>query len=67
VGLQRRHDAPPPFLKLPLKPGTKLSSVQADQGRLILHLQDTKTEEILVIDLKSGWQQQRIILSPEEE
>lgn len=66
VGLQRRMDAPPPFVNLPMKPGTQLINVLVDQGRLILHLQDANTHELVVVDLASGWQQQRIILAPQQ-
>jgi hypothetical protein len=67
MGLQRQIDSPVPLMNLPLKPGTQLTNILADQGRLILHLRAGGTDELVVIDLASGWQQQRIILTPPQQ
>lgn len=66
VTVQRQIDAPMPLMHLPLKPGMQISSVLADQGRLIVHLHGANGDELVVIDLASGWQQQRIIVSPQQ-
>lgn len=64
--LQKPVDSPVPLLNLPLKPGMQVSNVLADQGRLILHLHGPNSDEVVVIDLASGWQQQRITFSPQQ-
>lgn len=63
---QSSTGVPLPLLNAPLKPGTQVSSVLADQGRLIVHLRGTGNDEILIFDLATGWQQQRIIFAPQQ-
>jgi hypothetical protein len=58
--------SPLPLLNAPLKPGMQVGSVLADQGRLIVHLHGSGNDEILIFDLASGWQQQRIIFAPQQ-
>ncbi len=58
--LQQRLGAPLPLLNVPLRPGAEILSVLADQGRLIVHLREPAGHEIIVIDLATGWTQQRI-------
>lgn len=51
-------------LLLPVEPGAELRSVQADGGRLILHLYKNGGGEIAVIDIATGREIQRIALTP---
>jgi hypothetical protein len=61
---QAQTSAPLPFLNIPLKHDAKVANVMADQGRLIVHTHGEKGDEIYVIDLATGWQQQRIMIAP---
>lgn len=49
-----------------VKPGTEITQILADQGRLILHLRHAGGNEIAVVDLASGQEVQRIRLVPQE-
>lgn len=53
-----------PQLNLPLKAGMQVANVLADQGRVIVHLRGAGSDEIMVIDLTNGGQQQRFTLAP---
>ncbi len=53
-------------INLPVKPGTEIRQILADQGRLILHLSYAGGAEIAVIDLATGREVQRIRLVPKE-
>ena len=53
-------------ITLPVKPGTEIRQILADQGRLILHLSYAGGAEIAVIDLATGREVQRIRLAPQE-
>jgi hypothetical protein len=60
---QGQTSAPLPFLKIPLKHDSKVVNVMTTQGRLVVHTRGEKGDEIFVIDLATGWQQQRIMIS----
>jgi hypothetical protein len=60
---QRQTSVPVPFLKIPLKHDAKVANVMTDQGRLIVHTHGERGDEIFVIDLATGWQQQRIMIA----
>jgi hypothetical protein len=63
--LQQRLGAPLPLLNVPLRPGTQVVNVLADQGRLIVHLREPAGDEIVIVDLTTGWTQQRITFRPQ--
>ncbi len=63
--LQQRLGAPLPLLNVPLRPGSQIVNVLADQGRLIVHLREPAGDEIVVVDLTTGWTQQRITFRPQ--
>lgn len=63
--LQQRLGAPVPLLNVPLRPGAQILDVLADQGRLIVHLREPAGDEIVIIDLTTGWTQQRITFRPQ--
>ncbi|MEJ2118224.1 MAG: hypothetical protein P8Y67_07160 [Alphaproteobacteria bacterium] len=52
-----------PLMGIPLKHGAQVKNVMADHGKLVVHLHGEKGDEIYVIDLATGWQQQRIVIS----
>ena len=60
---QGQTSAPLPLLNIPLKSDAKVANVMTDQGRLIVHTRGEKGDEIFVIDLATGWQQQRIMIA----
>jgi hypothetical protein len=60
---QGQTSAPMPFLKIPLKQDAKVANVMTEQGRLIVHTHGEGGDEIFVIDLATGWQQQRILIA----
>jgi hypothetical protein len=64
AAIQRQLDAPVPLVNLPMKPGMQVNNVLVDQGRLIVHMRGQGGDEIVIIDLASGWQQQRITIAP---
>ncbi len=55
---------PPALLEFPIEPGAAVTSVMAEQGRLIIHLRKPGGDEIMIIDLASGREIQRIRLTP---
>jgi hypothetical protein len=61
---QGQTAAPLPLLNIPLKNDAKVVNVMTEQGRLIVHTHGEMGDEIYVIDLASGWQQQRIMIAP---
>lgn len=63
--LQQRLGAPLPLLNVPLRPGTQILGVLADSGRLIVHLRESAGDEIVIVDLATGWTQQRITFRPQ--
>ena len=56
--------APPALLELRAEPGASIASVLTEQGRLIVHLRQSGGGEIVIIDLVSGREIQRIRLTP---
>ncbi len=63
--LQQRLGAPLPHLNVPMQPGAEILSVLADQGRLIVHLREPAGDQVVIIDLATGWTQQRITFRPQ--
>lgn len=61
---ERQTGTPVPLLDVPLRPGMQVTSVLADSGRLIVHMHGAASDEIIIVDLATGLQQQRIILAP---
>lgn len=61
---QGQTSTPLPFLNILLKHDAKVANVMTDQGRLIVHTHGEQGDEIFVIDLATGWQQQRIKIAP---
>jgi uncharacterized membrane protein len=53
-------------LPLPVRPGTELTQILTDQGRLILHLRRQGGSEIAILELSTGREIQRIRLVPQE-
>jgi hypothetical protein len=58
------ESAPPALLELAVEPGASIASVLTEQGRLIIHLRQSGGGEIVIIDLASGREIQRIRLMP---
>jgi hypothetical protein len=63
--MQERLGAPVPLLNVPLHPSSQVVNVLADQGRLIVHVREAAGDEIIIIDLTTGWTQQRITFRPQ--
>ena len=53
-------------MTLPVRAGTEVAHVLTDQGRLILHLRQSRGSEIAIIDLATGHEIQRLRLVPQE-
>lgn len=54
-----------PAASIAIQPGAELHEAFADQGRLILHLKRNGESEFAVIDLATGRETQRILITPQ--